>query len=295
MQEGAASRRAVPLTRRFTLVELLVLVALGGITLSIVRPAACRSAGPGASTPASPRAEASDENVKRSAAIAERLQTAPTTWKDGVAAVVLVDVSGSMNDRVRDKDGERQRKIVIARRAAVELVRSFETYARAHPDEPVLLGVYEFSRRDGVPAARPVIPVGRPDAAAAPSRLESMKPRGGTPIGDAMIDARLALDGTGLRRRHLLVLTDGENTDGVSPADVARVMERQDDARRAPLYFVAFDVNADAFAGVREHGGLVLSAKDGGDLAATLDELLNDKILVEAPSPSAPSPKGPGK
>ena len=75
---------------------------------------------------------------------------------------MLVDVSGSMDDRVRDADGDRQRKIVIARRAALELVRSFETYARAHPDEPVLVGVYEFSQRDGQPAAREVIPLGRP-------------------------------------------------------------------------------------------------------------------------------------
>jgi hypothetical protein len=111
-----------------------------------------------------------------------------------------------------------------------------------------------------------------------------------------MIDARRALDATGLRRRHLLVVTDGENTDGVSPTDVARAMERQDDALRAPLYFVAFNVDAKAFAGVKQHGGLVLSAKDGAELATTLDELLSDKILVEAPSPGpAKAPKAAGQ
>ena len=78
-----------------------------------------------------------------------------------------------------------------------------------------------------------------------------------------MIEGRRALDATGLRRRHLLVITDGENTDGVSPVDVARVMERQDGSVRAPVYFVAFDVDATVFAGVKQHGGLLLSAKDG--------------------------------
>lgn len=281
------------MTKRFTLVELLILVTLGGITLSIVRPAACRPA-PRATAPASTAPEAAPAADDEIAAIAARLQPDIAEWKDGVAAVVLVDVSGSMDERVRDADGERRRKIVIARRAALDLVRSFETYARAHPNEPVSLGVYEFSQRSRQPAARVIIPVGPPDSAAAPARLETMKPRGGTPIGDAMIEARRALDATGLRRRHLLVVTDGENTDGVSPTDVARVMERQDEAVRAPLYFVAFNVDAKAFAGVKEHGGLVLSARSGGELAATLDELLSDKILVEAPSPTR-APKAGGQ
>ena len=43
---------------------------------------------------------------------------------------------------------------------------------------------------------------------------------GGTPIGDAMIAGKRALDRTGLSRRHLLVVTDGENTDGAKPVDV---------------------------------------------------------------------------
>jgi Mg-chelatase subunit ChlD len=276
--------------KRFTLVELSILVALGFITLSIVRPAACRGGQSRASqstrttTPA-PRAA---EDESRTAALAARLTPTTTEWRDGLAAVVLVDVSGSMNDRVRDADGERRRKIAIARRAALDLVKSFEAYARAHAAETVSVGVYEFSARDGQPAARVVIAPGPPDAAAAAERLETMKPRGGTPIGEAMIDARRALDATGLKRRHLLVVTDGENTDGVAPADVVRVMERQDEQTRAPLYFVAFDVAAEAFAAIREHGGLVLPAKDGRELSATLDELLSDRILVEAPRGPTP-------
>jgi Mg-chelatase subunit ChlD len=271
--------------KRFTVVELMVLVAIGFITLSIVRPAACRGGQPSPppSTAAERKPDAQSDEEARAKAVAARLAPSTTEWRDGLAAVVLVDVSGSMADRVRDADGERQRKIVIARRAALDLVKAFEAYARAHPSETVSVGVYEFSQRNGEPAARVVIALGPPDAAAAAARLETMKARGGTPIGEAMIDARRALDATGLKRRHLLVVTDGENTDGVSPVEVARAMERQDEQQRAPLYFVAFDVDADAFADIKAHGGLVLPAKDGGELASTLDELLSDRILVEAP------------
>jgi hypothetical protein len=111
--------------KRFTLVELLILVTLGGITLSIIRPAACRSAPPpSASTSDAPAPAPADDD--ESASIAARLKPDTTEWRDGVAAVVLVDVSGSMDERVRNADGERERKIVIARRAALDLVRSFE-------------------------------------------------------------------------------------------------------------------------------------------------------------------------
>ena len=47
-----------------------------------------------------------------------------------------------------------------------------------------------------------------------------LDPEGGTPIGQAMVTAKLALDATGLSRRHLLVVSDGENTDGFRPEDV---------------------------------------------------------------------------
>jgi hypothetical protein len=110
-----------------------------------------------------------------------------------------------------------------------------------------------------------------------------MKADGGTPIGDAMVVARLALDASALRRRHLIVLTDGENTDGRAPADVVRVLERQADEARAGLYFVAFDIAASAFAPIKESGGVLLSARDGAELATTFRELLSDRILVEAP------------
>ena len=81
-----------------------------------------------------------------------------------------------------------------------------------------------------------------------------MKTGGGTPIGDAMAVARLALDRSGLKRRHLLVVTDGENTDG-RRSGAGRVGPREAARRRAgpSLYFVAFDVDADAFAGGQEH------------------------------------------
>ena len=101
-------------------------------------------------------------------------------------------------------------------------------------DEPVLLGVYEFSRRRGEPDCRAVVPMGPPDREQAAAAIARLDADGGTPIGQAMITAKRALDDTGLTRRHLLVVTDGENTDGVR-ARSRRARHRQAARRRTSV------------------------------------------------------------
>ena len=201
--------------------------------------------------------------------------------KEGLAAAIAIDVSGSMDDRVTGEDGRRARKIDVARRAARELVAQFAAYATEHPGEPVSLGIFEFSRRDNQPDCRPIIPMGPPDLAQADQALARLDPEGGTPIGQAMVTAKLALDATGLSRRHLLVVSDGENTDGFRPEDVAAAIARRPETEKPSIYFVAFDIEARRFNGVRNAGGLVLGAGNAKELNDTLDMLLRGKILLE--------------
>jgi Mg-chelatase subunit ChlD len=206
---------------------------------------------------------------------------ADTPMHEGLAAAILIDVSGSMDDEVRGEGRRREPKIDIARRAARDLVEQFARYADDHKDETVLLGLYEFSERSGLPACRPVIPMGAPDRDRAERALDSMRARGGTPIGDAMIVAKRELDRTGLSRRHLLVVTDGENTDGFDPEAVTAGINRRPEAERPSIYFVAFDIEAKHFARVRDAGALLLGASNAADLNSTLDSLLRGQILIE--------------
>jgi Ca-activated chloride channel family protein len=201
--------------------------------------------------------------------------------KDGLAAAIVVDVSGSMDDTVTDEDGKKERKIVVARRAAADLVEQFAKYAEEHKDQPVLLGLYEFSRRRGEADCRPVIPMGPPDRERVTAAIASLDPDGGTPIGEAMIAAKKELDATGLTRRHLLLITDGENTDGHRPDRVAQGIAKRPDDERPSIYFVAFDVEASRFTRVRDAGALVLAAANARELNDTLDWLLRGKILLE--------------
>ena len=226
-----------------------------------------------------------DKTAREIEAVAEKLAPAAgdgaTPDKDGLAAAIVIDVSGSMNDKVAGQNGRSEEKIVIARRAALGIVDQFVAYARDHPDAPVQLGVFEFSRRRGDPDCRAVIPMGPPDRERAASAIGALRADGGTPIGQAMITAKLALDATNLTRRHLLLVTDGENTDGVAPDRVAAGINKRPDAERPAIYFVAFDVDASRFKGVRDAGGLVLPAANATELNTTLDALLRGKILVE--------------
>jgi hypothetical protein len=204
--------------------------------------------------------------------------------QEGIAAAILVDTSGSMEDQVVGSDGSSVRKIAVARRAVVDLIRQFEQYARKNPERPVLVGVYEFSSRDRQQHCRSIVGMGPPDLAAAEAAVEQIMPRGGTPIGDAMIRANRDLDLTGMSRRHILVVTDGKNNKGYSPGAVADAIARQPQEDRASVYFVAFDVSAERFNAVKEAGGLVLEAANERELNQTMDFILTGRILVEQPT-----------
>jgi Mg-chelatase subunit ChlD len=209
---------------------------------------------------------------------------APTSTpapRDGLAAAIVIDVSGSMDDSVAGEGGRNEAKIDIARRAARDLVEQFARYAEDHKDEPVMLGLYEFSERSGEPDCRALVEMSSPNRERAGKVLAIMRAGGGTPIGNAMIRAKRDLDATGLARRHLLVVTDGDNTDGFDPDDVTAAINRRPEMERPSIYFVAFDIEASKFSGVKDNGGLVLAAANARELNDTLDSLLRGKILLE--------------
>lgn len=213
---------------------------------------------------------------------------ANVTRSEGIAVAVLMDVSGSMEESVRDSDGSSRPKIDIARRSMLELMGKTDAFARQHPDTRILLGIYEFSGRSGSPSCRKVIPLQAPDMAAAKSAIARMQPRGNTPIGDSIITAKRDLDSTGLTRMHILVVTDGDNNQGYAPANVVNVITQLEESRRASIYFIAFDVAAEKFRAVRDNGGLVLPAANAQELQQTLDYVLTGKILAEQPTTATP-------
>jgi Mg-chelatase subunit ChlD len=247
------------------------------LILGVVCVMGCRVPDSSSSPPPAEAAPSVSREVTR--IITAITPSAVVVPREGLAAAIVIDVSGSMKRNVGGRNSES--KIVVARRAAIDLVDQFAKYAEAHPGEPVLLGIYEFSSRNNEPDCREVIAMAPPDRARAQAAIASMKADGGTPIGSAMIQAKRMLDGTGLNRRHLMVVTDGENTDGFDPDDVAVAINHRPEVERPSIYFVAFDTDASRFNGVRNAGGLVLAAASGPELVKTIDSLLSGKILIE--------------
>ena len=209
--------------------------------------------------------------------------------QEGIAAAILLDTSGSMKDPI-EAAGKQAAKLQIAQKALLNVLGQFSNFARKHPEKKILVGIYDFSTRRNQPSCRQVVRLGPPDVKSAESAINGMMPSGNTPIGDAMITAKKDLDATGINRRHILVITDGENNIGYLPGDVAKVIVQEPEPLRAAIYFIAFDIGAELFEPVRQAGGLVLAADSEKQLTGTLDYILTGKILVEEPPPPAAPP-----
>ncbi|HEX2204489.1 MAG TPA: vWA domain-containing protein [Longimicrobium sp.] len=192
----------------------------------------------------------------------------------GIAVAVLIDRSTSMRE---PPPGSETPKNVLARDAVARVLEATAGHLRENPETPVKVGVYYFSTK--VLTALPMAPY---DSAAVRAALErTVAPSGFTAIGEAMEAARLELYHSGATRKYILVVTDGVNTTGVSPAEVAREIRDRSEGG-VGMYFVAFDVDPAKFAFVEEAGGEVLPAAGGDQLREALSKVYRTKILAEA-------------
>lgn len=198
------------------------------------------------------------------------------TQRLGTAVVVLIDTSGSMSQTVADHSGRQRAKYEIARDALKHIVEVTDTWHKKHPDSNLFLGIVNFS---GVPAT--VLPMGPFDVAAAEQSLTRIPaPAAGTAIGLALEEGFKALYGTGCIRKHLVCITDGENTVSTPPDLMARQLHLQTKGD-VELHFVAFDTSARHFGFLKQVNGSVDEA-DGAQLEQRLVELYEKRILVEA-------------
>ena len=193
----------------------------------------------------------------------------------GASVAILLDNSGSMEDVPGDDAGAP--KFRIARDVLAQVLEQTEAFVARQSGFPVNVGLYVFS--SGVERALPIGPYDREKLAAALAKLPA--PDGATAIGDAMNVAVEDLYGAGTIRKYILVVTDGENTEGRDPAAVAREIARRSDGA-VRLLMVAFDVSAENFGFVQEVRGTLLEARNAVALQASLDTLYRGRILAEA-------------
>jgi Mg-chelatase subunit ChlD len=192
----------------------------------------------------------------------------------GAAIAILIDTSKSMRE---EAPGGGRPKADVAREALEAMFDATESLITKRPDFAVKVGIYSFSSH-----ARTVLPMQRFDRAAIREALARVpRPGGGTAIGEAMLTARPDLYRSGVFRKYLLVVTDGENTSGRHPDQVAREIFQKSE-QGIGIYFVAFDTSADRFAFLKQVRGDVIGAGNGPELRKALDEIYQDRILAEA-------------
>lgn len=199
---------------------------------------------------------------------------------EGVAIAIVLDTSGSMRDSVRDGRGARSPKYIIGNRALKSVVQKIEQFATNAPNRAVEAGLFTFSGQ----GAEEVVKFGTFDAAAMRSWLAKYSgPQSGTPLGRALEAASAAVLKSGLPQKHVLVITDGQNTVGPDPAQVLPRLTKQAERNGTILFthFIAFDIAAGVFAPLKRHGATVVAAADEKQLNQQLDFVLEEKILLE--------------
>jgi uncharacterized protein with von Willebrand factor type A (vWA) domain len=201
----------------------------------------------------------------------------------GAAVAILIDTSGSMSD---NPPSEARPKYVLAQQAIEAMLDATDAFVAKRPEFPIKIGIYSFS--SGVRVLRRVQSYDREAIRTALATLP--RPGGGTAIGEALREARPDLYRAGVFRKYLLVVTDGDNTSGRSPDEVAREIWSRSQGS-VQVYFVAFDTSPEKFAFLKEVGGDVIAADTGGALRQALDGIYQGRILAEAPDAGEREPR----
>ncbi len=205
---------------------------------------------------------------------------------DGVALGILYDTSGSMNDPVPNSHGSSSPKYVIANRALLAVVKQIQAYMTngvTGAPRKVDVGLFTFSK-DG---AQEVVKLSAFDAGAIQNWTTNFsKPSGGTPLGNALRTVSRDVLNSPMPHKHVLIITDGENTVGPDPAAILPSVNKSAEKQQTTVFvhFIAFDVNAKVFNGVKNQGASVASAADEKELNSQLDFILQNQILLEKPS-----------
>ena len=206
-----------------------------------------------------------------------------------MALAIVLDTSGSMKDPVPDGAGVMTAKYRIASRALEAITQRLEAFASgATSGQPrkIRASLITFRRNEAIES----IPFGEFKAEAFRRWVKEYSgPSGNTPLGSAVRLGAKSVLGSHLTHKHILVVTDGENT--VNPDPVAVMPKIRQEALEkqtaVSFHFVAFDVDARVFEPLKKMGATVVGAADEKQLNTQIGLILERKILLEDEEPPA--------
>jgi hypothetical protein len=201
------------------------------------------------------------------------LPEAPERLCTGV--VILLDTSSSMLQQVQDAKGVSRPKHQIVGEALERILERTAQWKAAHPDAALEIGILQFSS-----SVTQLIPMGPPELEKSRSVIKSVTIGSGTAIGRALEEAHKALARTGCLRKHIVCLTDGDNTSGPPPDRIARKYHAAAKGG-VEIHFVAFDTSARKFDFLKQVNGSAVEATDGEELEKRILQIFEKRILVE--------------
>ena len=190
--------------------------------------------------------------------------SAPTTAQERASTILVLDGSGSMWGQI---DGIA--KITIAQDVIGDLLQTIPQ------DQALGLTVYGHRRKGDCSDIETLVSPGPETQSAISSAVNAIKPKGKTPMTDAVIAAAESLRYTEEKATVILV-SDGIETCNPDPCAAARALEEAGVDFTA--HVVGFDINdPEAVAQMQclaaETGGTFRSADDAGELGAALVEI----------------------
>jgi Ca-activated chloride channel family protein len=170
--------------------------------------------------------------------VLDRIQRSWTDLRKRARVLMVIDVSGSMNEPVADSGGS---KLELAKGAAIASLRLFA------PDDEVGLWVFTTDMAGGADYQEliPIGPVG-PRLAEFRAGIQALTPLNGTPlytaVGAAVEEMRRGLDPD--RINGVVVLTDGRNED-TRNTDLDGLLDDLDSELAVRVFPIAYGEDAD--------------------------------------------------
>lgn len=186
----------------------------------------------------------------------------------GAAIAIIYDTSGSMAEPVANSKDVQEPKYRVAGTALESIAGKIDAFAKTHPVEATLI-TFQGTQ----------VPLRKWEKAPFANWLAKFdSPTGNTPLGEAIAAAGKALASSGLAKKHIVVITDGDSNGALRPEAALRGLKKL--ANPPQVYVVAFDVKSKVFDDLKNEGAVVLPAS-GKTLDSGLRTLFSEKILLE--------------
>lgn len=228
-------------------------------------------------------ASAQSASVSPSSAISGMRDCEKTTGNEGVEVEIIIDFSGSMSEKIGNN-----KKIDIARMAVKNAINGMS--------DEVTVGLRAYGHQSVKEAknctdTQLLFPFGKINREGIIKSIDSLVPRGWTPIEYALRQAKNDFSGQDKFQKVIILVSDGEETCGGDPCKAIKELKAA--GFDAVINTIGFDVNDIAEKELKciaeASRGVYRSAKDAQELNVELCETAKDMVPEpEAPVASAP-------